>query len=82
MAGEDRRQLTPFSLALDTYHTRYASVGLLDTGPSRAGVFFFAGLLVSTAFGVSIGEPRLGVTTGLAAGLALALFGWVFVRPA
>ncbi|WP_153952630.1 hypothetical protein [Halosegnis longus] len=57
-------------------------MGLLDTGPSRAGVFFLAGVAVSTAFGISIGEPRLGVTTGLAAGLALAVFGWLFVRPA
>ncbi|MDZ7746169.1 MAG: hypothetical protein U5K28_06530 [Halobacteriales archaeon] len=57
-------------------------MGILDTGPTRAGVFFIAGLFVSTAFGISIGEPRLGVTTGLVAGLALAAFGWLFVRPA
>ncbi|MFC7175634.1 hypothetical protein [Halosegnis marinus] len=57
-------------------------MSLLDGGATRAGLFFLAGFLVATAGGVALGDPALGVSTGVAAGLALAAFGYLFVRPA
>ncbi|WP_255149173.1 hypothetical protein [Halorarius halobius] len=54
---------------------------LLDSGPTRAGVFFLAALLTATLFGLALGDPRQGVTTGVTVGLVMAAFGWLFVRP-
>lgn len=53
----------------------------LDSGPVRAGVFFAGGLAVAVMAGTFIGAPRLGVRVGVLAGLVLAAFGWLFVRP-
>lgn len=57
-------------------------MSLLAGGASRAGVFFAAAFLLSTVLGVAIGDPELGVSTGVVAGLAMAAFGYFFVRPA
>lgn len=54
----------------------------LDSGPVRAGLFFAGGLAVSTVGGAALGMPRLGLRIGVLAGLVLAGFAWVFVRPA
>ena len=56
-------------------------MSFLDSGPVRAGVFFAAALLVATLLGVAVGLPRQGVATGTAAGVVMAVFGWLFVRP-
>lgn len=55
---------------------------LFDSAPVRAGVFFAAAFAVATVLGAAAGDLRLGVTTGVAVGLAMAAFGAVFVRPA
>jgi hypothetical protein len=55
---------------------------LLDSAAVRAGVFFVAGFAVATALGALAGDLRLGVTTGVAVGLVMAVFGAAFVRPA
>lgn len=54
----------------------------LESGPVRAGIFFIGGFSIAMIGGTFIGAPRLGVRVGLFAGLALAAFGWLFVRPA
>lgn len=54
----------------------------LASGPVRAGVFFAGGLSVTIIAGTLIGVPRLGLRIGVLAGLTLAAFGWLFVRPA
>lgn len=56
-------------------------VSFLDSGPVRAGVFFLAGFALSLLLGTLLGVPRLGIRVGVLAGLVLAAFGWVFVRP-
>jgi hypothetical protein len=55
---------------------------LLATGPTRAGVFFLAAFLVASLGGVVMGDLRLGMTTGVGVGLLMAVFGYLFVRPA
>ena len=55
---------------------------LLATGVTRAGVFFLAAFLVATLGGLALGDLRLGVTTGVTVGLLMAVFGYLFVRPA
>lgn len=54
---------------------------LLDAGPTRAGVFFLAAFCVATLGGLLIGDVRQGVATGVTAGLVMAAFGYLFVRP-
>lgn len=65
-----------------TSRPRSAVNSLLDSTPARAGVFFIAAFAVATLLGALAGDLRLGVTTGVAVGLAMAAFGAVFVRPA
>lgn len=55
---------------------------LLATGSTRAGLFFLAAFLVATLGGLAMGDVRLGVTTGVGVGLVMAVFGYLFVRPA
>lgn len=54
---------------------------LLATGSTRAGVFFLGAFAVATLGGLLMGDLRLGITTGVGVGLAMAVFGYVFVRP-
>ena len=57
-------------------------MSFLDSGAVRAGVFFAAAFIVAALSGVAIGRPRVGVAAGIPAGLVMAVFGGVFVRPA
>lgn len=57
-------------------------MSLLSSGPARAGVFFIAAFALATVLGAAIGDVRLGAATGVAAGLLMAAFGLLFVRPA
>ncbi|MFB6117887.1 hypothetical protein [Halosegnis sp.] len=57
-------------------------MNFLAAGPVRAGAFFAAGLTTATLAGIVVGEPRAGFAAGVAAGLVLGGFGWMFVRPA
>jgi hypothetical protein len=95
VAVEDRRRLIgQFSPALtrdsDASGTADAlslplgnsPVSFLDSGAVRAGTFFTAAFLVAALLGVAIGYPRVGVAAGIPAGLVMAVFGGVFVRPA
>lgn len=55
---------------------------LLATGATRAGLFFLVAFIVATLGGLLMGDVRLGVTTGVGVGLVMAVFGYLFVRPA
>lgn len=55
---------------------------LLDSGPARAGLFFAAGFLVAAVLGLALGDLQQGLVTGASAGLVMAVFGYLFVRPA
>jgi hypothetical protein len=57
-------------------------VSLLESGAVRAGVFFAAAFALATLLGGATGDLRLGAATGVAAGLLMAVFGVLFVRPA
>ena len=57
-------------------------MSLLASGPVRAGLFFAAAFALATLLGAATGDLRLGATAGVAAGLVMAAFGLLFVRPA
>jgi len=57
-------------------------VSLFSSGSVRAGVFFAAAFALATLLGAVTGDLRLGATAGVAAGLVMAAFGLLFVRPA
>lgn len=54
----------------------------LSSASVRAGLFFTAAFALSTLLGAATGDVRLGAATGVAAGVLMAAFGALFVRPA
>jgi riboflavin transporter FmnP len=55
---------------------------LVESGIVRAGLFFAAAFLVASALGALLGDLQMGMRSGILVALVMAVFGYVFVRPA
>ncbi len=51
-----------------------------DRPRMAGGIFIFLGLLIGAIAGVALGQPSLGMITGFAIGIMLAILVWLVDR--